>query len=186
MLSREQLIASLFDESSSEEEEDSTVHILSPGRSQPPASLAPGDPTTGSWRYHPSTPIEDVEDSTEDEKPPMDPEELDRIAQRILKTTPPVSEADEPVAAAHLHPWPSSYNEFSSPNTMSSISSMLSFLSLPPSQSPWWCHIGMVYSRDLIKQYLQHFYSSISDCWKYTVDNYNYMWLYESWICNSI
>ena len=96
----------LFDESSSEEEEDSTVHICTPGRSQPPAALAPGDlrpaSTAGSSRYHPSTPIEDqmqeAEDSSEDEKPPMDPEELARIARRILETTPPVSEADEPVA----------------------------------------------------------------------------------------
>ena len=96
MLSREQLIASLFDESSSEEEEDHTVHILSPGRGQSPTSPEPGDPrpvsTAGSSRYHQSTPLEnrmlEDEDSTEDEKPPMDPEDLARIAQRILETTP--------------------------------------------------------------------------------------------------
>ena len=82
----------LFDESSSKEEDDSTVHILSPGRSQPPASLAPGGPrpasTAGSSRYHPSTPIEDMQednDSTEDEKPPMDPEELARIARSFKR-----------------------------------------------------------------------------------------------------
>ena len=105
-LSQEQLMA-LFDESSfSEEEEDDTVHIISPGGSQPPASPAPGDPrpasNADSSRYHPSTPIEDrmqeTEESTEDEKPPMDPEELTRIARRILEATPPVSEADEPMA----------------------------------------------------------------------------------------
>ena len=96
----------LFHESSFEEDKENTVHILSPERSQPPASPAPGDPrpasTAGSSRYHPSTPIEDRlqedEDSTEDEKPFMDPEELARIAGRILKTTPSVSEVDEPVA----------------------------------------------------------------------------------------
>ena len=91
-LSQEQLMA-LLDESSSEEEVDSTVHILSPGRSQTPASPAPGDPrpasTACSSRYHPSTPIKDRmqedDDSTEEEKPPMDPEELARIiARRIL------------------------------------------------------------------------------------------------------
>ena len=94
----------LFDESFSEEE-DNTIHILSLGRSQSPASPASGDsrPASNAWssRYHPCTHLQDRmqedEDSTEDEKPPMDPEDLARIVRRILETTLSVSEVDKPV-----------------------------------------------------------------------------------------
>ena len=77
-LSREQLMA-LFDESSSEEEEeDDIVPIILPGGSQPLASPASEDPrpvSNMSSRYHPSTPLgdrmQDTEESSEYEKPPM-------------------------------------------------------------------------------------------------------------------
>ena len=113
-LSREQLMA-LFDESSSSEEEDDIVPIIPPGGSQPPASLAPGDPrpvSNMSSRYNPSTPMgdrmQDTEESSEDEKPPMDPEELNQMAGRILEATSPASEADkEPQAGPSRQQGPS-------------------------------------------------------------------------------
>ena len=61
-LSREQLEA-LFDESSSEDEENANVPFLFAGRGQYPDSPAPGEPrpasTAGSSRIHPSSSIQD-------------------------------------------------------------------------------------------------------------------------------
>ena len=87
-LTREQF-AAMFTESSSSEEEEDEVAPLTP----------PGGASNMSSRYHPSTSLgdrmQDTEESSEDEKPPMDQGELNRMARSILEATSPASEADE-------------------------------------------------------------------------------------------
>ena len=93
-LTREQFAAMWTESSSSEEEEDEVAQLTLPGGGQLPSSPAPGDmrPVSNmSSRYHPSTPLGDRMQDTEESS----------------KATSPASEVDEePQAGPSRQPGP--------------------------------------------------------------------------------